>query len=83
MEEDFEKQIARREKDYPEVPVLRQVTCGPPRAALLAAAAEAQMLVLGSRGRGVKGMMLGSVSQALLPHAPCPVGVVHPPSRDR
>ena len=84
MEEDFEKQIARREKDYPEVPVLRQVTCGPPRAALLAAAAEAQMLVLGSRGRGgVTGMMLGSVSQALLHHAPCPVGVVHPAARDR
>ena len=42
------------------------------------------MLVVGSGGRGgVKGMMLGSVSQALLHHAPCPVGVVHPPASDR
>ena len=83
MQEDFERQIARCEKDYPEVAVLRQITSGPPRAALLEAAAEGQMLVLGSRGRGgVKGMMLGSVSQAMLHHAPCPVGIVHPPARD-
>ena len=84
MEGDFEQQIAWCEKDHPEVPVLRQVTAGPPRATLLAAAAAAQMLVVGARGRGgVKGMMLGSVSQAMLHHAPCPVGVVHPPARDR
>ncbi|HUK69744.1 MAG TPA: universal stress protein [Streptosporangiaceae bacterium] len=83
MQEDFEQQIARCEKDHPEVAVLRQVKSGPPRAALLEAAAEGQMLVLGSRGRGgVKGMMLGSVSQAMLHHAPCPVGIVHPPARD-
>ncbi len=43
--------------------------------ALLAAACDAQMLVVGSR---VRGMTLGSVSQAVLHHAPCPVGVVHP-----
>ena len=84
MQEDFEQQIARCEKDYPETPVLRQIIGGPPRAALLAAAAEAQMLVLGSRGRGgVKGMMLGSVSQSLLHHATCPVGIVNPPAHDR
>jgi nucleotide-binding universal stress UspA family protein len=78
MEEDFERQIGRCEKDYPEVPVLRQVAGGPPRAALLAAAAEAQMIIVGSRGRGgITGMLLGSVAQALLHHAPCPVGVVH------
>jgi nucleotide-binding universal stress UspA family protein len=27
---------------------------------------------------GVSGMLLGSVSQAIIHHAPCPVGVVHP-----
>ena len=44
------------------------------RAILLDAAREAQLLVIGSRGRGgVRRMALGSVSQALLHHAQCPV----------
>ncbi len=84
IEADFEQGMNRWEKEYPEVAVLRKTVSGPPRAALLAASAEAQLLVVGSRGRGgVKGMMLGSVSQAMAHHAPCPVGVVHPPARVR
>jgi nucleotide-binding universal stress UspA family protein len=79
IEDDFEQWIALGEKEHPGVAVQRQVTCGPPHAALLAAASDAQMLVVGSRGRGgVRGMMLGSVSQAVLHDAPCPVGIVHP-----
>jgi len=67
------------EKEHPEITVLRQVAPGPPRRALLAAASQAQMLVVGCRGRGgVKGMNLGSVAQAVLHHSPCPVGIVHP-----
>ena len=67
------------EKEHPEVTVLRQVSFGSPRAALLTAAAEAQLLVVGSRGLGgVEGMSLGSVTGALVHHSPCPVAVVHP-----
>jgi nucleotide-binding universal stress UspA family protein len=79
MQEAFDRDIARLEKEYPELTVLRQVTFGQPRTALLDAAAGAQLLIVGSRGRGgLKGMLLGSVSQAMLHHARCPVGVVHP-----
>jgi nucleotide-binding universal stress UspA family protein len=60
--------------------VLRQISPGGPRPALLDAAHRAQMLVVGARGLGgVRGMMLGSVSHAVLHHAPCPVAVVHRP----
>jgi len=79
MEEHFSQLMIAEEKEHPEITVLRQVAVGPPRRALLAAASQAQMLVVGRRGRGgIKGMSLGSVAQAMLHHSPCPVGIVHP-----
>ena len=82
MEEDFSRQMTLREKEHPEITVLRQVSFGTPRSTLLTAASEAQLLVVGSRGLGgVEGMSLGSVAGALVHHSPCPVAVVHPPVR--
>jgi nucleotide-binding universal stress UspA family protein len=79
IEERFTGLMIAEEKEHPEITVLRQVAMGSPRSALLAAAAGAQLLVVGGRGRGgVEGMSLGSVAQAVLHHAPCPVGIVHP-----
>lgn len=50
---------------------------GQPRDTLLAAARSARLLVVGARGRGgFVGMLLGSVSQQCIQHAPCPVVVV-------
>ncbi|MFJ6198092.1 universal stress protein [Micromonospora sp. NPDC092111] len=53
------------------------VVRGHPAQALLDAADRAQLLVVGSRGHGAfAGMLLGSVSQHCVQHAPCPVVVV-------
>lgn len=59
---------------YPDVTVVRRVVSGRPIVNLLAAAADAQLLLVGSRGRGTfAGVVLGSTSQALVYHAPCPL----------
>lgn len=78
LEEDFDHLVAIEAKEHPEVSVARQVLPGTPRAALLAAAAGAQLLVVGARGRGgFAEMSLGSIAQAVLHYAPGPVAVVH------
>jgi nucleotide-binding universal stress UspA family protein len=50
---------------------------GPAAEVLLRAAERADLLVVGSRGRGgFAGLLLGSVSQQCAQHAPCPVVIV-------
>jgi nucleotide-binding universal stress UspA family protein len=63
---------------YPDVTVQRRLVRGPTRQALIGATPQAQLVVVGSRGRGgFTGLLLGSVSQAVLHHAACPVAIVH------
>lgn len=79
MEEEFAQLLTLWEKKHPDVSTVWQVSQGSPRAVLLEAAAEAQMVIVGARGRGgIPSMALGSVTAALLHHAPCPVGIVRP-----
>ncbi|MFI9267553.1 universal stress protein [Streptomyces werraensis] len=62
---------------HPEVIVTPRLERGRVRQQLLEATRGAQLVVAGARGHGgVAGMLLGSVSQALLHHAECPVAVV-------
>lgn len=62
--------------------VTQRVVMGHPATVLLEAAEGADLLVVGSRGRGgFAGLLLGSVSQHVIGRAGCPVVVV-PPSAD-
>lgn len=64
-------------QQYPDVAVQQVLVRDRPVRHLLAQAEEAQLLVVGTRGRGgFKGMTLGSTSAALLHTAPCPLIVV-------
>ncbi|MBO3085675.1 universal stress protein [Cellulomonas fengjieae] len=64
---------------YPDVKVETVVQLGAPAPVVLDAASDAQLLVVGSRGRGgFGGLLLGSVSQVVVSHASCPVVVVQP-----
>jgi nucleotide-binding universal stress UspA family protein len=59
------------------VPITTLVAEGDVSASLIEAAKTADMLVLGSRGRGgFAGLKLGSVSQECAQHAACPVVIV-------
>jgi nucleotide-binding universal stress UspA family protein len=52
-----------------------------PAEALLTEAATADLLVVGSRGRGgLRTLLLGSVSRTVVQHCPCPVAVIRPAS---
>ncbi len=69
--------LSGRQERYPGVVVEHTVVHGRTREALIEASRSAQLMVVGARGRGgFTGLLLGSVSQAVLHHAHCPVAVV-------
>ncbi|MER7273785.1 universal stress protein [Dactylosporangium sp. NPDC000244] len=72
--------LAGWRENYPDVDVRLNVVPRLAGGALSDAAAGAELLVVGARGHGgFPGLHLGSVSQAMLHHAPCPVAVVREP----
>lgn len=76
------RQIEAWQEKYPGIEVRRVVTRGRPVRELLVQGEQAQLIVVGSRGRGgFDGMLLGSTSQALVAHSTCPVAVIRAPGR--
>lgn len=83
IEADEQRLLAERlagwQEKYPDVKVERVVVRDRPRHQLLAWSTQAQLVVVGSRGRGgFTGLLLGSTSQALVHHAQCPVMIARP-----
>ncbi|MCH8559126.1 universal stress protein [Nesterenkonia sp. LB17] len=75
--EHLQKSADRVSEEFPEVPVRWQFFDGSPAGVLSEASRTAELVVLGTRGHGgFSGLLLGSVSQAVLNRAVCPVLVV-------
>jgi nucleotide-binding universal stress UspA family protein len=73
-EELVQSVVAEVVGDAPDVEVEAVVREGPAPAVLIDAASGADLLVVGSRGHGgFVALLLGSVSQQVATHAPCPV----------
>jgi nucleotide-binding universal stress UspA family protein len=69
--------VERVRSDHPTAKVETVVVEGHPGQVLVDMSADADLLVVGSRGRsGVSGLLLGSVSQHSVHRAHCPVTVV-------
>lgn len=69
--------VSGRARKYPEVTLRREAIPVPAVRALADASENAALVVVGSRGRGAfEGLLLGSVGQAVLHRARCPVAVV-------
>ncbi len=85
LEEAAERMLADEidQVDSDDVTIEARVVTGSAPDALLRAAREGDLLVVGSRGLGgFKGLLLGSVSQQVVHHAPCPVVIVPLDERD-
>ena len=69
--------IGELKSEFPALTVTPRIIEGPPASVLVEAAKGADLIVVGSRGHGgFAEVLLGSVSNHVVHHAPCPVVVV-------
>ncbi|MFE3442433.1 universal stress protein [Nocardia sp. NPDC059180] len=78
-QEVLSERLAGWQEKFPDVTVIRKTYSDHPTARLREWSDTAQLVVVGSRGRGgFTGLLLGSTSNSLVQHAGCPVMVVRP-----
>lgn len=71
------ERLAGWQEAYPDVHISRRIVCDKPARWLIDESKHAQLVVVGSRGRGgISSMLLGSVSTAVAESATTPVAVV-------
>ena len=84
--QEFAEQAAAQVRErFPNIDLTTQVSLGAPDETLIKAAKEwsADLIVIGSHGRGFWGrMLLGSITDSLVHHAPCSVLVVRGTNRE-
>lgn len=74
---ELQESVAAVEAECGDVDIEQRVVCGSAAGVLIAEGNAADMLVVGSRGLGgFKGLLLGSVSNQVVTHAPCPTVIV-------
>lgn len=76
-----QRKLAETAAAVNELPVTTQVVAGEPGPAIVQAARETQadLIVMGTHGRtGLARLLMGSVAEYVLRHAPCPVLTVKP-----
>ncbi|MEU8248128.1 universal stress protein [Nonomuraea sp. NPDC048916] len=77
----FREAVSPLADRYPDVSVTTEFVAERPQRAMVEAAKGTTLLVLGNRGLGsAPSTLLGSVTQAVLSEAPCPIAVTPPPS---
>jgi nucleotide-binding universal stress UspA family protein len=76
-ERELREAVEAAQRDYPACTVETVAVEGSPAQVLVEMSADADLLVVGTRGRGgFAGLVLGSVSHQCVHHAHCPVTVV-------
>ena len=72
-----EQEVEKLSGDAPGIEIEARAVEGPAASVLVDIAKDADLLVLGTRGHGgFSGLLLGSVSQQVSHHAPCPLVLV-------